>query len=232
MIGKLHPRTSVIKEKSRGTPLGPKAERPLLEASDEVLMASYLAGDSQAYAQLVKRYEKELFSYLQRMLGDPMMAEDVFQNTFLTVHTKRHLFVAGRPFRPWLYTLATHQAIDALRRNGRHVRPSLDQRVDQGTGDQPTAMIDLLSSAQAAPVEVVEREETAELVRASVDELPEHLRSAIVLCYYQGFKYKEIAQVLGIPVGTVKSRLHAAVVRLTDSWRRCGLLDEEAKTDY
>ncbi|MBY0588682.1 sigma-70 family RNA polymerase sigma factor [bacterium] len=196
----------------------------MAEASDEVLMASHLAGDREAYGLLVHRYEKELFSYLQRMLGDAMLAEDVFQNTFLTVHTKRHLFVAGRPFRPWLYTLATHQAIDAMRRNGRHNRPSLNQRVDQGTGDQHTTMIDLLSSTQASPNDEVERAETAQLVRTSVEELPEHLRSAIVLCYYQGFKYKEIAQVLGIPVGTVKSRLHAAVVRLTESWRKLGLL--------
>jgi RNA polymerase sigma-70 factor (ECF subfamily) len=208
---------------------GVKRGRPIAEASDEVLMASYLAGDTSAYETLVRRYEKELFSYLQRMLGDPSMAEDVFQNTFFTVHTKRHLFVAGRPFRPWLYTLATHQAIDAMRRNGRHVRPSLDQRVDQGNGDQPTSLVDLLSSAQAPPAEQLERRETAALVRASVDELPEHLRSAIVLCYYQGFKYKEIAQVLGIPVGTVKSRLHAAVVRLTEVWRRFGLLEDEPK---
>jgi RNA polymerase sigma-70 factor (ECF subfamily) len=202
--------------------------RPLAEASDEVLMASYLAGDGEAYGLLVRRYEKELFSYLQRMLGDAMTAEDVFQNTFLTVHTKRHLFVLGRPFRPWLYTLATHQAIDAMRRNGRHVRPSLDQRIDTGTGDQPTTMLDLLASGRVNPTDEVEREETAELVRASVDELPEHLRSAIVLCYYQGFKYKEIAQVLEIPVGTVKSRLHAAVVRLSESWKRLGLLGGDA----
>lgn len=200
---------------------------PLPEISDEILMDRYLAGESEAYGQLVRRYERELFSYLMRMLGDANLAEDVFQNTFLTVHVKRHLFGVGRPFRPWLYTLATNQAIDALRRNGRHARPSLDQRYEGADGDAPATLMDLLSSPAGQPNEHVEREELASIIRASVDSLPEHLRTTIVMCYYQGLKYKDIADSLDIPVGTVKSRLHAAILRLSDAWKRLGLVDPE-----
>ena len=200
---------------------------PLPEISDEILMDRYLAGESEAYGLLVRRYERELFSYLMRMLGDANLAEDVFQNTFLTVHVKRHLFGVGRPFRPWLYTLATNQAIDALRRNGRHARPSLDQRYEGADGDAPATLMDMLSSPSGQPSEEVEREELASIIRTSVDSLPEHLRTTIVMCYYQGLKYKDIADSLDIPVGTVKSRLHAAILRLSDTWKRLGLVDPE-----
>lgn len=202
---------------------GRTAAAPASEIADEVLMSRYLGGDHQAFAELVHRYERELFNYLYRMLGDSSVAEDVFQNTFLTVHTKKHLFGEGRPFRPWLYTLATNQAIDTMRRNGRHQRPSLDRRHAGTSGESETSLLDMLATSERAPVDSAEREELARLVRASVDALPEHLRSAIVLCYYQGLKYAEVASALGIPVGTVKSRLHAAIVRLGEDWKRLGI---------
>ena len=198
-----------------------------VDATDEALMESYLDGDAAAYAELVRRYERELFNYLRRFLADPMLAEDVFQNTFLTLHAKRNMFRVGKPFRPWLYTLATNQAIDALRRNGRHVRASLDQRHQVAANDSPTSLMDMLACAGDSPHDQVEKAETADLVRTSVEELPEHLRLTVVLSYYQGMKYKEIAEILEIPVGTVKSRLHAAIGRLGEIWKRLGLLNVE-----
>lgn len=190
-------------------------------------MRRYLDGDAGAYAELVRRYERELFNYLRRLLADPMLAEDVFQNTFLTLHAKRGMFRIGKPFRPWLYTLATNQAIDALRRNGRHVRASLDQRRQDSTNDSPTSLMDMLACGGDSPHDQVEKAETAALVRTSVEDLPEHLRVTVVLSYYQGMKYKEIAEILEIPVGTVKSRLHAAIGRLGEAWKRMGLLNVE-----
>jgi RNA polymerase sigma-70 factor (ECF subfamily) len=190
-------------------------------------MDRYLAGDQTGYAELVRRYERELFNYIRRLTGDPNLAEDVFQNTFLTVHVKRHLFRVGRPFRPWLYTLATNQAIDAMRRNGRHQRPSLDRPHESDGSDSPTSLADIMAGVYDAPGQRLEKAETAELVRASVQDLPEHLRETVVLNYYQGMKYKEIAGILGIPVGTVKSRLHAAISRLGEAWKRMGLVDAE-----
>ena len=77
---------------------------------------------------LVHRYERELYSYLRRYLGDAAMAEDAFQGTFLQIHLKCGQFEPGRKFRPWLYTIATNQAIDAQRRNKRHRMVSLDRR--------------------------------------------------------------------------------------------------------
>jgi RNA polymerase sigma-70 factor, ECF subfamily len=192
------------------------------DVSDEWLFKGYLDGHETCLAMLVRRYERELFSYLRRVTNDAGLAEDVFQNTFLQVHLKRHMYEEGRPFRPWLYTIATNQAIDAMRRNKRHQRPSLDAEHDGGRG-HGGALRDMVASNDSDPLAHAETSERRELIRAAVDGLSEHLRTVVALSYYQGMKYKDIADILGIPVGTVKSRLHTAVRRLADEWERLGL---------
>src|SRR6266404_6625955 len=108
---------------------------------DEQLLVRFRAGDGEAFASLVRRYERELYGYLRRYLGDAALAEDVFQNTFLQLYVKSGQYEAGRPVRPWLYTIATHQAIDAMRRNGRHQAVSLDeQRETTGEGESQRLM--------------------------------------------------------------------------------------------
>src|SRR3990172_10650471 len=89
--------------------------------TDEELLAEYrLAGSPQVFETLVRRYERELYNYLRRFLGNTVLAEDAFQATFMQVHLKCHLFDGQRKVRPWLYTVATNQAIDIQRRNRRH----------------------------------------------------------------------------------------------------------------
>lgn len=186
-------------------------------------MEAYVTGNEGCFAVLIRRYERELFSYLRRLLSDVGLAEDVFQNTFFQVHLKRFLYESGRPFRPWLYTIATHQAIDAMRRNQRHQRASLDTRHETGNHGTPSSLLDMVASNAEEPQHQVERAERQTLVRGAVDDLPEHLRVVVVLSYYQGMKYKDIAEILDIPVGTVKSRLHTAIRRLADQWEQLGL---------
>ena len=187
--------------------------------SDEELLRRCRANDdATAFESLVHRYETELFSYLRRYLGSAEMAEDVFQATFLQVHLKKEHFEDGRRFRPWLYAIATNQAIDAQRRNRRHRMASLDARA--GDGDDVGSLVEMLEGDEGTAVEQLESEEARQWVRTAVDALPETLRGALLLVYHQGLKYREAADVLGIPVGTVKSRLNAALVRLNESWRR------------
>src|SRR3954453_10082195 len=107
-----------------------------MSCSDEELMRRFRCGQREAFGVLVRRYEGELYGYLRRYLGDGNLADDVFQNTFLQLYTKIGKYEQGRPVRPWLYTIATHQAIDALRRNGRHQTLSLDQdREEKSPGE-------------------------------------------------------------------------------------------------
>ena len=150
----------------------------------------------------------------------------MFQNTFLQLYTKIGKYEQGRPVRPWLYTIATHQAIDALRRNGRHPTISLDQGREESPDGQVRKLVELVEARSAGPADQVQGEERRGKVRAAVDRLPEMLRQVVVLAYYQGLKYREIALVIGVPVGTVKSRLHAALVKLQESWAQAPSMRE------
>jgi RNA polymerase sigma-70 factor (ECF subfamily) len=196
----------------------------LTACSDEDLLGRYCRGQTEAFGVLVRRYERELYGYLRRYLGDGSLAEDVFQNTFLQLYLKSGQYEAGRPVRPWLYTIATHQAIDALRRNGRHQAVSLEQR--EGGDGELGGLLEMLESRGPGPMEQAAGKERRERVRASVDRLPEFLRQVLILAYYQGLKYREIADILDIPVGTVKSRLHAALVKLQEVWSQSPSMNE------
>jgi len=188
--------------------------------TDEQLLLEYRqTGDRELYAQLVYRYERELFSYLRRYLGNAEMAEDVFQAAFLAVHLKCSTFDEGRRFRPWLYTIATNAAIDARRRNKRHRTVSLDTPREQDNEDVGR-LVNLLESADPDPANSAVNAERSHMVRETLERLPESMTTVIHLVYYQGMKYREAAEVLNIPVGTVKSRLNSAISKLTDVWNQ------------
>lgn len=196
-------------------PAGP----PLAELSDEELLTRYRdRGDRRAFEELVHRYEGELYSYLARYLGDQNMAEDAFQQTFLQVYLKSDQFQTDRRVRPWLYTIATNQAIDAQRRAKRRRMVSLEQH--RGDDADLTNLLQMLASEEGGPAGEMEAEERRKWVQDSLQQLPAALRELIVLVYYQGLKYREAAEVLNIPVGTVKSRLHSAILKLNEMWRR------------
>ncbi len=202
------------------------SDDPLATCSDEELMQRFRRGQSEAFGLLVRRYERELFGYLCRYLRDSALAEDVFQNTFLQVFLRQAQYEAGRPVRPWLFTIAQRQAIDAMRRNGRHQAVRLDDALtDNGEGEL-AGLMELLIHPGPAPQEVASARERKDRIRATVDALPDLLRQVLLLAYYQGLKYREIADVLGVPVGTVKSRLHAALVKLQEAWAQLPALHE------
>ena len=198
----------------------PKTKSVQLETaqSDEQLLLDYRdTGNREYFAALVRRYERELYGYLRRYLGDAEMAEDAFQATFLQVHLKCQHFEPGRKLKPWLYAVATNQAIDAQRRNRRHKMVSLDRG---GSGEQAEVgkLLDTLLSEEPSPTVQLSEFEKREWMDESIAKLPEGLRDAISLVYFQEMKYREAAEVLGIPVGTVKSRLHAAIAKLNESY--------------
>lgn len=193
--------------------------------SDERLLERLRAGERDLFGALVRRYERELFGYLRRYLGDDDLADDVFQNTFVQVYRKIKQYEPGRPARPWLYAIATNQAIDALRRRNRRA----DQRADAVTAPdedgQARPLFELLPAAGDQPPDAADRAEQRERVRAAVQRLPDLLRQVVLLAYFQGLKYRDVAEALDIPVGTVKSRLHAALAKLTEDWTAA---DEES----
>lgn len=190
------------------------------DLTDEQLLLEYRAsGDQSQLSELVRRYERELYSYLRRFLGDAALAEDAFQNTFMQVHSKCHMFDGKRRFRPWLYTIATNQAIDIQRRNKRHQLVSLD-RPQRSAHAEVGTLMNLLESDDMSASDRFDLREKMDWVRNAVAALPEQLASAIGLVYFRGMKYREAAEELAVPVGTVKSRLHSAVQQLGDAWEQ------------
>ena len=190
----------------------------LSSATDEQLIAGYRqTGDRQLFAQLVHRYERELYNFLRRYLGDSTLAEDAFQATFLQVHLKCEQFDEGRRFRPWLYAIATNQAIDARRRVRRQRMVSLDQSSGHES-DDVLRLVQVLESTEEDPSSRLERDERNAAVARTLESLPESMMAVVQLVYFQGLKYREAADILNVPVGTVKSRLNSAIGKLTDVW--------------
>ena len=185
--------------------------------TDEELLLGYRStGRRELFEEIIRRYDRELFSYLRRYLGDAEMAADVFQTTFLQLHLKCDKFQSGRRLRPWLYTIATNQAIDAQRREKRHRMVSLDAVSSNSHDDDVVRLLDLMASQCLGPDEQLGLAEDREWIRQSLADLPDHLRCVVTLVYYQGLKYREAAEVLDIPVGTVKSRMHTALLKLNE----------------
>lgn len=188
------------------------------QRTDEQLLADYRSGDKTSFSELVGRYQRELYHFLVRFLGNRAAAEDVFQETFLQVHQSAEQFDPQRRFRPWLFTIAANKARDLIRSQAR--RPTNPLQASISPGDEESGeFIDLMQSANLTPSDPMEREELQKQVQTTVTAMPEHLREILLLSYFHQFPYKQISEILDIPLGTVKSRLHAAVAHFADRWR-------------
>lgn len=186
--------------------------------TDEQLLEAYRFGEKATFSQLVDRYQRELFHFLIRFLGDRAAAEDIFQETFLQVHQSAEQFDPSRRFRPWLFTIAANKARDLMRSQARRPTNPLQASISPGDDDSGQ-FLDLMQSADQMPSEPMEQEELQHLVQTTVMNMPDHLREILLLSYFHQFPYKQISEILNIPLGTVKSRLHAAVAYFADRWR-------------
>jgi RNA polymerase sigma-70 factor (ECF subfamily) len=186
--------------------------------ADETLFDLFKGGDREAFNRLVHRYEGELYHYLVRFLDDRQVAEDIFQEAFLQVHQSAGSFHSDRRFRPWLFTIAANKARDWIRARGRRPTTPLQNLID-GHGQGSGEFIELLHSGPGAMTPGLEQEEIRQKVQLAVAALPDSLREILLLAYFHEFPYRQIGEMLGIPLGTVKSRLHSAVVHFGSEWK-------------
>jgi RNA polymerase sigma-70 factor (ECF subfamily) len=188
------------------------------KVSDAELLQRYMQGDESAFREIVSRYKNGLYAFLKQFLNQSDLVEDVFQETFLQLYTSRKSFDPKRPLRPWLFTIAANKAKDALRKAQRTSAVPIGAISDaqEMSFDE---MLDTLSSDNTVPYDEVERGETAERVNEVIANMPESLREILVLAYFNKFSYKQMAEILSIPIGTVKSRLHTAVARFAKDWK-------------
>ena len=159
-----------------------------------------LGGDRAAFGQLVRAYERPVYNLTYRMLGNPAEAEDAAQETFLRAYSKLATYQPERKFVNWLLSIASHYCIDRLRRKSRAPQLSLEEPLPP----------EWLTSDAPRPDEVVSKNQERERVRKALDTLPSDYRAAVVLRYWYGLSYQEIAETTGSTESAIKSRLHRA----------------------
>lgn len=187
------------------------------QPSDEAIFERFLDGDSTAYRTLIERYHDDLLRFLTRLVGDRAAAEDIFQETFLQIHQSAHTFDTSRRFRPWLFTIAANKGRDHLRKRMRQRTVELSAPI--GGPDGTTSFVDLLEVDVPSPDAAMDASEQDRLVQTALSKLQPALREVLLLAYFQRLRYQQIAEDLGIPLGTVKSRMHAAVAAFARSWQ-------------
>jgi len=191
---------------------------------DNKLLKRYAAGDEEAFQELMDRYRDSVYAFLRRFLNRSDLIEDVFQETFLQLFVSRDTFDISRPLRPWLFTIAANKAKDALRRMQRSEVTQLGNMFDS---DESTIddVVKALDHDERMPYDDLIRDERAASVKRVISRMPAKLREIIVLAYFHKFPYAEIAQMLDIPIGTVKSRLHTAVGRFAEDWEAVAMCE-------
>jgi RNA polymerase sigma-70 factor (ECF subfamily) len=186
---------------------------PLREASDEDLMFRYRDGEESAFAELVRRYRGKIVSTAYRVLGDAAKAEDVAQETFLRVHRNADRYRSIAKFSTWIYTIALNVARNELRNTKRKRLVSLDAFGSDPESEPATYDI---PDESALPDQQVENAEIRVLFDRAIRRLPERYRAVFVLRDVDDLPYEEIAEILKLPKGTVKSRINRARQRIRE----------------
>jgi len=174
-------------------------------------MVAFKEGDPEAFDTLLRRHERALINYFYKMCYDRAQAEDLKQETFLRILRSAQRYRPEATFKTYLYTVARNLWID--RHRSRKAAPrtvSADLRI----GEDGSTLGDLIQSRGRGTLAELSDQEAAGAVRSALEDLPEGQRMVFVLAFDQGLKYREISAVLGVPEGTIKSRMHAAVARL------------------
>src|SRR6266568_1242146 len=164
--------------------------------------------DERAFAQLVRRWEGPIQRLCARMTGDPHRGEDLAQESFTRVYAKRKDYQPSGKFSTWLWRIALNLCYDELRRRQRREESSLD-----GMGEAISAL-EAFVAHEPAPDRSLVEQERGELVRMALMQLPETYRTVLLLRHYENLKFREIAEVLEVPEGTVKSRMAEALTQM------------------
>jgi RNA polymerase sigma-70 factor (ECF subfamily) len=184
-----------------------------MDNTDKRLLEAHCKGDQKAFGELVRRYGDGILGYLMRMSGNRHEAEDLFQETFKRVHEKAHTF-RGSHFKSWLFTIATHVAIDGMRRRKGMRIVSLNQKLDCTDQESEELSAVALADESNEPSQEAVKAEQVQQVKDAVMALPSRQRATLVLAYYQQLSYPEVAKVLDCSLGTVKTQMYRALKTL------------------
>lgn len=181
-----------------------------MDDPDRTLMERMRANDQEAMVDLVRRFQNELVGFFYNLCWNQTLAEELAQDVFVNCWKARERWQPTAKIRTWLYSIAHNRWIDECRRRHRHIHHSDD------LSDHGLRFSDMVSPRQNAAPDTRDLERIRHRVQTAIEALPEGQRAVFVLANQQGLKYSEICEILHIPEGTVKSRMHSAVRQLRD----------------
>ena len=180
--------------------------------TDPELAASALAGSEDAFRELVRRFERPVYTLIVRMVQDPALAEDLAQEVFVKAYRRLDTYDPERKLSSWLFKIAHNTTIDHLRRGAPETVPLEAEKDDERAG---LASV-LPDESVESPSAQVERKDLARALEKAIATLRPEYREAVVMFYAGGASYQEICEVTGLPMGTVKTNLHRARKQLAE----------------
>jgi RNA polymerase sigma-70 factor (ECF subfamily) len=189
------------------------AQKDSFSPSDEELIERFQQGDVYAFELIVKRYKDQLLNFIYRFVGNHEQAEDILQETFLRVYRKRHAYRRVAKFSTWIYTIAGNLARTELRKRKRRRLFSIS---DIGIDDKDYEVADDEFNPEAHLDTILHDE----VIQAEINKLSPKFREVIILRDIQELSYEEISKILRVPIGTVKSRVNRARLRLQSRLKR------------
>lgn len=187
--------------------MAPRAD--LAARTDQEIVVLARAGEEVAYRELIRRYERPLFSLLYRMVRDRELAEDLAQETFIKALNAIESYRPEYKFSSWIFKIANNAAIDHLRRRELDTL-SLEGSPHAETPDAVEATALQIGDRQESPLDAVEARELGGQIERAITQLRPEYRSCILLRHVEGRAYEEIAEILNLPLGTVKTYIHRA----------------------
>ncbi|NOZ62038.1 MAG: sigma-70 family RNA polymerase sigma factor [Calditrichaeota bacterium] len=189
--------------------------------SDEKLVQLFLSGDEAAFSALVGRYKYAIFQFILMKTKNRELAADLTQDVFVRLYNSANKYKNSGKFYSWLVRMAQNICIDHFRKNhGRQFVPLVAESKEadslltlQSAGDEMNP---------SNPAEIFEKKEIRSVLKKAIGQLPEDQREAIVLCHYHGLAYRDIAEIQTCPIGTVKSRVHHALLKIKNYLDQAG----------
>ena len=179
------------------------------QPSDEELMARFQNGDNYAFDLIVRRYKEQLLNFVYRFVGDLYESEDIVQETFYRVFKNKHYYKEVAKFSTWIYTIASNLAKTELRKRKRRKVFSMNQEI-------PVERELQIPDTESDPEKEVNTAVTEKIIQKAINNLQPKFRQVIILRDIQGFPYEEISSIIKVPLGTVKSRVNRARLKLQD----------------
>ena len=186
--------------------------RTVVSAEEKALIERCKRGDLAAFNDLVRKYEKQVYNFAYRLTGNYDDANDVAQDAFLRVFNAIGTFRGDASFSTWLFRITTNVFLDERKRARAHPQASLDEYLELGE----SSVTRQIEDPSPTPEAVLEESERAQLLQKAVENLPENQRAMVTLYHGQQKSYEEIAEIMDLPIGTVKSRLNRARLALKE----------------